>query len=124
MGGTTVIIAASQFGDILVDGQGRTLYGFTPDEATGTPTCYDACEANWPPLVAPAEITVGEGLVASDFTAVARTDEEGDQVKIGSFPLYYFANDTAPGQTNGQGVGGKWFVVGADGELIGGPGAS
>ena len=28
-------------------------------------------------------------------------------------PLYYFAGDKAAGDTNGQGVAGKWYVVGA-----------
>ena len=116
-GSATVMVAATELGDILVDGAGRTLYGFTPDSA-GDPTCYDGCAAAWPPLVSDGEITVGEGLDDSDFSTVARTDDAGEQVKIGSWPLYYYAEDTAPGQTNGQGVGGKWFVVGADGELI------
>jgi predicted lipoprotein with Yx(FWY)xxD motif len=116
-GEATVMLASSDLGEILVDGTGRTLYGFLPDEA-GEPTCYDTCAGNWPPLVADGEITVGEGLDDSSFSTVARTDDAGDQVKVGDWPLYYFANDTAPGQTNGQGVGGNWFVVGADGELI------
>lgn len=111
------MLATSDLGEILVDGEGRTLYGFTPDSA-GEPTCYEGCAAAWPPLVSAGEITVGEGLDDSAFSTVARTDDAGDQVKVGDWPLYYFASDTAPGQTNGQGVGGKWFVVGADGELI------
>ena len=37
----------------------------------------------------------------------------------GDWPLYYFAADAAAGDTTGQGVGEKWFVVGADGALIG-----
>ena len=95
-----------------------TLYAFLPDEDTGEPTCYDTCAENWPPLVAPDEITVGDGLDDSDFSAVARTDSMGDQVKVGGWPLYYFANDSAPGDTNGQGISDVWFVVGADGQPI------
>ena len=26
-------------------------------------------------------------------------------------PLYFFKNDTVPGDANGQGVGDKWYVV-------------
>jgi predicted lipoprotein with Yx(FWY)xxD motif len=33
-------------------------------------------------------------------------------------PLYTFADDAAAGDTNGQGVGDKWFVVDAEGELV------
>jgi len=34
------------------------------------------------------------------------------------YPLYYFTGDTAPGQTNGQGSGGQWWIVGTDGQPI------
>lgn len=110
------MVADSGLGEILVDAQGRTLYLFTPDEA-GEPTCYDACAATWPPLLADGEITVGEGLDDADFSTAARTDG-GEQVRIGNWPLYLFANDAAPGDTNGQGVNDVWLVVGPDGEPI------
>ena len=56
------------------------------------------------------DITVGEGLDASKFTTPARTDGT-KQVKVGTWPLYYFNNDAAPGDTNGQEVGDVWYVV-------------
>jgi predicted lipoprotein with Yx(FWY)xxD motif len=117
-GDVTVMVADSELGEILVDGEGRTLYMFVPDEETGEPTCYDQCAENWPPLVAEGEITVGEGLDDSDFSTVPRTDDAGDQVKVGDWPLYYFANDAAPGDTNGQGANEVWYVLGPDGEPI------
>jgi predicted lipoprotein with Yx(FWY)xxD motif len=115
-GSATVMVATSDLGQILVDGEGRTLYLFTPDEA-GTPTCYDACAQQWPPLLAEGDITVGAGLDDSDFSTATRTDG-GDQVKIGNWPLYYFASDAAPGDTNGQGVSNVWYVVSPSGEPI------
>ena len=87
---------------------------FTPDEA-GTPTCYDQCATAWPPLT--GEVTAGTGLDASKLTVVDRTDGS-KQVKYGNWPLYYFANDVAAGDVNGQGLNDKWYVVGADGEPI------
>ena len=113
--GTTVALADSPLGKILVDSAGMTLYMFSPDEG-GTPTCYDACAANWPALLADTP-TAGTGLDASKLTTVDRTDG-GKQVKIGAWPLYTFTADKAAGDTNGQGQGGKWYVVGADGEPI------
>lgn len=115
-GGTTVAVADSALGQILVDGEGRTLYLFTPDSA-GESTCYDQCAANWPPLLAQGEITVGEDLDDSDFSTVARTDGTM-QVKVGEWPLYYFANDAAPGDTNGQGINDVWYVVSPNGDAI------
>jgi predicted lipoprotein with Yx(FWY)xxD motif len=41
-----------------------------------------------------------------------------NQVTYAGKPLYHFAGDAKPGDTNGQGVGKVWFVVGADGELV------
>ena len=115
-GPVTVMVAESDFGPILVDGEGKTLYMFKPDTA-GESTCYDDCEANWPPLVVTGEITVGEGLDAAAFTTVARTDGS-TQVKAGAWPLYYFANDAAAGDVNGQGQGDVWYVVSPAGEPI------
>jgi predicted lipoprotein with Yx(FWY)xxD motif len=118
--GVSLALADSALGKIIVDGSGKTLYMFTPDdEAGGKPTCADACANNWPALTATdaAAVTAGTGLDASKISIVDRPDG-GKQVKYGDYPLYYFAKDTAAGQTNGQGVGTKWYVVGADGEPI------
>jgi predicted lipoprotein with Yx(FWY)xxD motif len=116
--GATVELAESELGEILVDAEGLTLYGFVPDQvAGGVPTCYEDCAANWPALEADDDFTVGEGLDETMFTVVERTDG-ATQLAIGDYPLYYFANDAAPGDVNGQGLGENWFVVGADGELI------
>ena len=116
-GAVTVMVADSDLGQILVDGEGRTLYMFKPD-TDGSSTCYDECETNWPPLTVTGDITVGDGLDAATFTTTERTDGS-TQVKAGAWPLYYFANDAAAGDTNGQGINDVWFVVGADGALIG-----
>jgi predicted lipoprotein with Yx(FWY)xxD motif len=113
-----VQLASSDLGEILVDSEGMTLYGFVPDEETGEPTCYDDCATNWPPLIVESDFTVGEGLDQTAFSTAERTDDAGTQLAIGTYPLYYFANDSAPGDVNGQGVGEIWYVVGADGELI------
>ena len=115
-GGETVTVAETDLGQILVDGEGRTLYLFTQD-TDGESVCYDQCETNWPPLTVDGEVTVGAGLDGSSFSTVARTDGTM-QVRIGDWPLYYFANDAAPGDTNGQGVGEVWYVVSPTGEAI------
>jgi Secreted repeat of unknown function len=43
---------------------------------------------------------------------------DGAMLKVGDWPLYYFAQDRAPGDLNGRGVGGVWWVVAPDGTLI------
>lgn len=111
-------VADSALGQIITDGAGMTLYGFTPDEP-GTPTCYDDCATAWPPLLAddPASVTVGAGLDATKLSTVDRTDG-GKQLKYGTWTLYYFANDAAAGDTNGQGLNEVWYVIAPSGDLI------
>jgi predicted lipoprotein with Yx(FWY)xxD motif len=115
--GTTVALADSSLGKILVDGKGMTLYMFTPDEDQAASTCGAGCIDKWPALIADSP-TAGAGLDASKLSTVARADGTGNQVKYGEYFLYTFANDKAAGDVNGQGVGTKWYVVGADGEPI------
>jgi predicted lipoprotein with Yx(FWY)xxD motif len=115
--GTTIALADSALGKILVDGKGMTLYMFTPDEDAANPTCNGDCATNWPALIADGTPTAGTGLDATKLATIDRTDG-GKQIKFGEYPLYTFAADKAAGDTNGQGVGEKWYVVGADGEPI------
>jgi len=114
--GLTIALASTSLGSILVDGTGRTLYVFTPDTG-GTPTCYDTCASNWPPLTSDPAPTVGDGLAAADFGSTKRTDGS-TQVTFHGHPLYYFAGDTQAGDTNGEGLNGKWFVVDATGQMV------
>lgn len=109
-----VALADTSLGKVLVDGKGLTLYMFTAD-SKDTSTCYDSCAANWPPLLGTA--VPGTGLDASLFGATKRTDGTS-QVTFNGMPLYLFAGDAAAGDVNGQGVGGKWYVLGADGVPI------
>lgn len=117
-GAVALDVADGSLGQIVVDGEGLTLYGFTPDDG-GTPTCYDACAGNWPPLLAddPAAVTVAAGLDKAKLTTADRTDG-GKQLLYNGWPLYYFANDAAAGDVNGQGLNDKWYVVSPAGDLV------
>ena len=111
---TTVAVATSALGDILVDGDGMVLYVFTPDDA-GESTCTDGCAENWPPLAGPAG--AGDGVDAALLSSVTRADGI-EQVTYGGWPLYHFAGDDAPGDTNGQGVNDVWYVVDPSGAAV------
>ena len=113
--GGLVTVADSALGSILVDGDGNTLYLFTPDNQ-GESVCYDQCETAWPPLV--DQIEAGERVDASLLGTAPRTDGS-DQVTYNGWPLYYFANDTAPGDTNGQAINDVWYVLAPEGDAIG-----
>jgi predicted lipoprotein with Yx(FWY)xxD motif len=110
------------FGSILVGADGRTLYAFTKD-VDGRSTCVDACAAAWPAVTVTDGFTPPTGVDPALVSTVDRPDGS-KQLKVGKWPLYYYAGDGAKGETNGQGVGGVWFVVKADGTLIKGEGAA
>jgi predicted lipoprotein with Yx(FWY)xxD motif len=113
-GGTTVAVASSTLGDILVDGDGRTLYAFTKDKGDQS-VCTGDCATSWPALTGTA--TAGTGVQASLLSTSMQANGKS-QVTYGGKPLYYFAGDAKPGDTNGAGVGNVWFALTADGQLV------
>jgi predicted lipoprotein with Yx(FWY)xxD motif len=106
----------SDLGEIVVDAEGRTLYVFLADTGSDS-TCYDDCEASWPPLTVEGEPVAGEGIDGSLLGTTEREDGS-TQVTLDGHPLYYFASDATADDINGQGVGDVWYVVSPDGEAI------
>lgn len=117
-GDATVTTADSEFGAILVDAEGMTLYMFEPDGGQGESTCTDECAAAWPPLTVEDEPTVGSALDEGLLSTTEREDGT-TQVVYNGHPLYNFAQDEAPGDTNGQGANDVWWVLASpDGEPV------
>lgn len=97
-------------GFYLTDGAGFTLYLYKKDTpGNGSSTCYGNCEAAWPPFYA-SPLKLPPGLNASGFATITRTDGKM-QLTYNGWPLYYFAKDTAPGDTTGQGLFNVWYVL-------------
>ena len=116
---TTVKTAASSLGRILVDTQGRTLYLFEKDRRTRS-SCTGACAAYWPPLLSQSKGVAGHGAKQSLLGSIRRTNGTR-QVTYAGHPLYRFAGDTRPGQTNGQNLhdfGAGWYVLSPAGKKI------
>jgi predicted lipoprotein with Yx(FWY)xxD motif len=108
-------VAHTSLGDVLVDGQGRTLYALTKD-ANGMPTCTGGCAIEWPPATVTGTAMAAAGVTAPTTTVAAPGG--GQMLKAGKWPLYRFSGDSKAGDVNGQGIDGTWFVVGANGQLI------
>jgi predicted lipoprotein with Yx(FWY)xxD motif len=108
-------IAQTGLGSILVGPAGMTLYMFLPDTST-TSACTGSCASLWPPLTGTLP-SLGAGLSASDFGSLTRSDG-AKQVTFHGHPLYYYSGDKVAGNTNGQGLLSKWYVLGADGNPI------
>ena len=96
---------------ILTNAQGFTLYYLTSDSSTQA-TCTGACATNWPPLLAAADASLSAPGLPGKLSVLAGAN--GRQVLYNGHPLYRFARDTAPGQTNGQGIAGKWYAATPD----------
>lgn len=108
--GALVEVGDSQFGDILTDADGRTLYLFDK-ETTDRSECFGACEDAWPVLFTDGEPEAGKGI---DQSLLGTTDHGGKtQVTYNGHPLYYYV-DEGPNEVLCQGVyeyGGTWLVV-------------
>ena len=116
-GPASLALADNPLGKILVDGKGLTLYLFLADSG-GASACYDKCATAWPPLLSDGSApTLGAGLDAGDFATIDRKDGS-KQVTFYGAPVYYFAGDAAAGDTKGQGLNDKWYVIGGDGKAI------
>lgn len=109
--GTTLVIAHDDtLGDYFTDADGRTVYLFTKDGPIFTSACTGDCLANWLPVpAASGRLTLPDGGLGE--LAPFDGNDGHKQLAYSGIPLYYFAGDTAPGQTNGQGVGGVWWIV-------------
>lgn len=112
-----VTLGDTSLGQVVTDADGFTLYLFTSDEA-GSPTCAGGCATAWPPLlVDDGTELVAAGVDPALLSTVPHPDG-GTQLKLAKWPLYRFSGDVAPGDTTGQGSGGSWFVLAADGTAI------
>lgn len=112
----------STLGQILDDGQGQTLYVFTKDGPDKS-TCVGKCATLWPPLLTEGHPIAGPGLDGSLLSTAPLTDGQM-VVTYNKMPLYTWTKDTKAGDTNGEGVGGVWFVVNPQGTIVQPPAAT
>ena len=120
-GSEAVSIKASkgELGTFLTDSEGRTLYLWEADKSSSS-TCSGACAQAWPPLTTKAAPKAGAGVQAS-LLGTTKRDDGTMEVTYDGHPLYYFAGDSSPGQTSGQGndgFGAEWYVVAPNGKAI------
>lgn len=106
-------------GTYLTDSTGRTLYLWAADTGMAS-TCSGSCASAWPPVTSSATPTAGSGVTAGQLGLSKRSDGT-EQVTYDGHPLYYYAGDSAAGQTSGQGstaFGAAWWIVSPSGSAI------
>ena len=112
--GETVGVAAAKVDgaskQVLVNAKGMTLYYFTSDTATSS-ACTGGCGSIWQALTSDSTPTAASMLPGK--VSVVKT-ANGQQVAYNGHLLYTYSRDQAPGDTNGNGIAGKWFAATAD----------
>jgi len=109
--------ADSDLGTIVVDGEGMTVYYYTPDRpGSGESACTGECLAAWPPVHAGSGTPEVQGVTAEVGTITGNDGEP--QVTLDGRPVYLYAGDAAPGDVAGQGLDDIWWVVAPDGAEI------
>ena len=92
----------------LSDSQGISLYYFLND-TPGKSNCDARCKQKWFPLLATGKLIGDLGVNASKLGVILLSDGTR-QVTYAGLPLYYYIGDNQPGETNGKGVDGLWFL--------------
>ncbi len=108
----------STIGAYLTDANGRALYLFEKDNA-GESNCDSACAQAWPPFVAQGTPSATNPQLQADKLSTSQRSDGTQQVTYAGHPLYYFSQDTGPGDTKGQGVkafGAEWYLVAPNGD--------
>ena len=88
---------------------------FLPDSSSKTSTVPAAVKPNWPAVTSSSVPTAGTGLDQTKVAVNMQADGT-NQVSYGGHLLYTFSGDKAPGDANGQGLGGNWFTLAPSGD--------
>ena len=116
---TSLKVAMTKLGTVLVDSKGMTLYRFDGDTTPGQSNCgAGQCASTWPAATVTGKPTVGPGIDAALVTTFMRSDGM-TQMQIAGHPLYTFAGDAKPGDTNGEGIIDMWYAAGPTGAKVG-----
>jgi predicted lipoprotein with Yx(FWY)xxD motif len=103
--------AKTSLGTILTDSKGFSLYWFAIDTPASS-KCTGGCTTYWPPVTGAAQAASGVTLPGKLGT-ITRSDGSV-QATYNGHPLYTYAGDKSPGQTNGNnvnGFGGVWHAA-------------
>jgi predicted lipoprotein with Yx(FWY)xxD motif len=115
-GGSGMVAVSNnpKLGKIIVDSKGNTLYYFEKDKQnSGASTCSGACAQVWPPYTASGKPQASKGAAASKLGTIKRSDGT-TEVTYNGWPLYTYAGDKKPGDTNGNDFsqfGAQWYAL-------------
>jgi predicted lipoprotein with Yx(FWY)xxD motif len=94
----------------LVGPTGFTLYTFRND-TEGVSNCSGGCLEAWPALTVPDDLDPTATADAGGELGVFVREDGVRHVTYNGLPLYYYAGDTMPGETTGDGVNDVWDLA-------------
>ncbi|MBV9101921.1 MAG: hypothetical protein JO198_12875 [Candidatus Dormibacteraeota bacterium] len=110
-GASTVATGSTSLGTVLTNSQGFTLYYFTPEQGSKVVcAATSACNGAWPPVTSSSGAPAAPSGVSGSFGVVTLPNGQAE-VTYNGWPLHTYAGDSGAGQTNGQGIAGKWFAA-------------
>jgi predicted lipoprotein with Yx(FWY)xxD motif len=101
-------LSSGSSGSFLVATNGMTLYRYGED-SSGVSNCTGGCASTWPPYTVSGTLTASAGINGK-LSTITRADGT-KQLAYNGEALYYYGGDSKAGDTNGNGIGGVWFVV-------------
>lgn len=114
---SSLAVMKTSLGSAITDAKGNSLYLFDSDvQNSGASTCYDDCATLWPPLLTTTATPDATG-VTGKLGTITRTDGT-KQVTVNGWPVYYYADDKAPGDVNGQAFKDVWWLLTPAGERL------
>lgn len=103
-------IHKTSIGYVLATSAGMTIYWYSDDvKNSGKSSCTAGCLQAWPAVTGTPSAAAGVTL-SGKLGTITRPGGV-IQATYNGYPLYTYANDVAPGQTTGNGVGGVWHVI-------------
>jgi predicted lipoprotein with Yx(FWY)xxD motif len=84
-----------------------SLYTYEHD-MLGVSNCYGECAEAWPPAILDADTMLGESY------SLIKRDDGKMQAAFKDQPLYLSVLDGKIGDTNGDGIGGVWYLARPD----------
>jgi predicted lipoprotein with Yx(FWY)xxD motif len=116
-----VDLRSTALGKVLVNGSGFTLYVFGRDSRDKDRcVAISGCTGAWPPLTTHGRAVAGRGVQAS-WLGTIELPGGTRQVTYDGHPLYTYAFDSGPGQTDYVGAsafGGVWRALTASGKTV------
>ena len=111
---TVVTYNHPTYGNILTDGSGNVLYGFSIDSVGGDPLYSGSA---WPLAPHNTDPQPDADVTAELTRGTYSITSGGPWLKINNRPVYTYVGDSEPNQASGHGLGSVWFTIKPDGTL-------